>query len=68
MTVNKKSKRKTRVNVIGGVHFRKFGMEWTFKISMSKTLSRCGKRVRHEKTVIQEKAKKKTAVVKSVLL
>lgn len=32
MTVNKKSKQKTRVNLIGGVHFRKFGMEWTLKM------------------------------------
>lgn len=36
MTVNKKSKQKTRVNVIGRVHFRKFGMEWTFKMRCPK--------------------------------
>lgn len=47
MTVNKKSKQKTRENVIGGVNFRKFGMEWTFEMSTSETLSRGGKRLRH---------------------
>lgn len=68
MTVNKKNKQKTRVNVIGGVNFRKFGMEWTFEMSMSETLSRCGKRLRHQKIVIHGKVKIEMAAVKSVLL